>query len=161
MSLWKTGRIPGQERRFALGAWLPGRGLMSPAYVPTPKARLGLRYKHPVWYPAGIVLAAGATGRLRVAVAPNFRLMMVLGQDTAANNADGQGSSQIRIFDTARRQDFSQSYLSELIIYGTASHPFILKYPYRWTGTAPVLISVQNRTAVQNTITVVLYGVSD
>src|SRR4029077_4531047 len=99
MSVWKQGRIPGQTLRFALGAWLPHRKLMSPGYVPTNKARLGLRYKHPVGYPGTIVLAAGATGRLLVTVAPNFRMMMILGLATADNATDGQGSAQVRIFD--------------------------------------------------------------
>jgi|SRR5579872_3950607 len=161
MSVWKRGKIPGQEPRFALGAWLPQRKLMSPAYVPVPRARLGLRFKKNVWYHANITLAAGATGRVRVSVTPNFRLMMILGQGTAATNADGNGGFQIQVFDTARRQTFSLEQVTDLITVGNAQHPFILKNPYRFSGTVPVLIDVSNRSAGQNVIDIVLYGVGD
>jgi hypothetical protein len=161
VSLWQRGKIPGQERRFALGCWLPRRKLASPGYVPAPKARWGLRYKKNVWYSGSITLNPGQTGYIRVSVAPNFALMMVLGLATQPTNPDGQGSFQVQIFDTARRQTFSEKAIGDPVAVGNAQNPWILKNPYRFSGTVPLLCKVQNRTTAQNTIQVVFYGVSD
>lgn len=161
MSLWKTGRIPGQQRRFALGIWLPVHKLASPAYVPSAKARVGLRYKHPMWYIMAITLASQDSGYTRISVAPHFRLMMILGQGTAANPADGLGSFQYQLYDNARRTTFSELPVSNLLGSGSAQEPFILKNPYRFTGTTPVQARIQNRALASNTITLVLYGVCD
>jgi hypothetical protein len=161
MSIWQKGKIPGQERRFALGSWLPRRKLASPAYVPSPRARRGLRYKKNVWYSGTQTLAPGATGYIRASVAPGFALMMILGQATQAGNPDGQGSFQVQIFDTARRQGFSEKAIADVSGVGTAQNPFILKNPYRFTGTVPLLCKVQNHSTLANKITVVFYGVSD
>jgi hypothetical protein len=161
MSVWQRGRVSGQTRRWALGMWLPQHKLASPAYTPTPRARLGLRYKKPVFYTITIVLGAGETGRGRVSVAPNFRLLSIMAQASQPSAADGGGSFTAQIFDPARRQAFSQVPVPNGTIFGNAQNPFILKYPYRFSGTTPAQVTVQNRTNAANTVTIVLYGVSD
>ena len=161
MSIWQKGRIPGQQFRHALGVWLPYRKLSSPAYVPNAKARVGLRYKHPMWYPMQLILAAQDSDNARISVAPNFHLMMVLGQGSAANPADGLGSFQFNLYDDARRQKFSELPMQNSIAAGNAQQPFILKTPYRFSGTAPVQAFIQNRALTSNTIYLVLYGVCD
>ncbi|HWE00678.1 MAG TPA: hypothetical protein VG345_16620 [Bryobacteraceae bacterium] len=135
---------------------------MSAAYVPVQKARLGLRGKKVVWYVAQLQLLTGQTGYSRVSVAPGFILMQLLGTATPGTDpGDGQGAFQVQIFDTARRQQFSDKPTLVNCMFGTGSDPFILKNPYRFTGTTPVNIRIQNRSKVTNQIWVVLYGVSD
>lgn len=161
MSLWKTGSIPGHMRRFALGLWLPYRKMSSPAYVPSPKARLGLRYKRPIFYVMQITLGAQESDNARISVAPNFRLMMILGKGSAAAPADGLGSFQFQLYDNARRRKFSELPILALAGAGTGQEPFILKNPYSFTGTAPIQAFIQNRATVSNSIYLVLYGVTD
>lgn len=161
MSIWKKGAVPGQERRFALGLWLPERKLSSPAYVPSPKARLGLRYKRPIWYVMNVTLGALKTGYARISVAPNFRLVAILSQATAASPADNIGPFQFQLYDNARRVAFSELPIAQGVGSGTAQQPFILKVPYKFAGTTPVQCRIQNRATTTNTIYLVLYGVSD
>lgn len=160
MSVWKQGAVPGHERRFSLGVWLPGRNLMSPAYVPSPRARLGLRFKRPVWYVMQFQMTSLQTQYARITVAPNFRLMMIMGTASAAS-PDAAGAFQVQIYDDARRQNFTPLPVTSLIAVGDAAHPFILKNPYRFTGTAPISARIQNRASVANNVYVALYGVSD
>jgi hypothetical protein len=159
MSVWKKGRIPGQERRFALGLWMPNRKLASPAYMPSPRARLGLRYNTPKWYVMTATLAALQTGYTRISVTPHFRLVAILGSGTASEPADGCGSFMFQLYDTARRRSFSEWPVSEFLGAGTAQHPNILKVPYEFTGTTPIQARIQNRANATNTIYIVLYGV--
>jgi hypothetical protein len=161
LSIWKQGVIPGQSRRFALGSWLPYRKMASPAYVPAPKARLGLRYKRPMWYIMNVTLAGQDSENARISVSPNFRLMMILGLGTAAAPADGLGSFQYQLYDNARRNPFSRLPISHIVGAGNAQHPFILKNPYSFSGTTPVQAAIQNRALGTNNIYLVLYGVGD
>lgn len=161
MSIWKQGVIPGQERRFALGLWLPERKLASPAYVPAPKARVGLRYKKPIWYVVNLSIPSQQTQFARISVGKNFRLMQILGQGSQASPADGNGSFQFQIYDNARRTPFSELPINNLVGVGTAQQPFILKNPYRFADTAPVQVRVQNRASATNLIYIALIGVSD
>jgi hypothetical protein len=161
MSLWQKGKIPGQQRRFALGLWLPGRNLASPAYVPAPKARVGLRYKRPIWYVVTLSIGPQQTSYARISVGKNFRLIMMLGQGSVAPPADGNGSFQFQVFDNARRTPISELPIVHNVGVGTAQHPFILKNPYRFADTSPVQIRVQNRATSTNVVYVALYGVSD
>ena len=161
MALWKRGSIPGQQRRFALGLWLPERKLSSPAYVPAPRARVGLRYKRPIWYVVTLSILSQQTSYARISVGKNFRLMMILGQGSQASPADGNGSFQFQVFDNARRTPISELPIPNLVGVGSAQQPFILKNPYRFADTSPVQVRVQNRASATNLIYVVLYGVSD
>lgn len=161
MSLWRKGSIPGQQRRFALGLWLPERKLSSPAYVPSPKARLGLRYKRPIWYVVTFSILSQQTSYARISVGKNFRLMAVLGQGSAASPADGNGSFQFQVFDNARRTPFSEIPILSGVGVGTAAQPFIIKNPYQFADTSPVQIRIQNRASATNLIYIALYGVSD
>lgn len=161
MSIWKKGVIPGQSRRFALGIWLPYRKLASPAYVPSPRARLGTRYKRPIWYVMTLTLGAQKTDYARISVAPNFKLMMILSSSSAASPADGNGPFQFQLYDNARRYAFSELPIAQGVGSGIGSEPFILKTPYSFSGTTPVQARIQNRATGTNTIYLVLYGVSD
>jgi hypothetical protein len=160
MAVWKQGTIPGQERRFALGAWLPIRKLASPAYMPTPRARLGLRYKRPIFYVMNLQINSQATGYARITVGRNYRLMMIMGQSNQVSS-DNNGAFQVQIFDNARRTPFSELPILSPTVVGDASHPFILKNPYRFADTTPVQVRVQNRATAQANICIVLYGVCD
>jgi hypothetical protein len=133
---------------------------MSPAYVPDPRARLGLRFKRPVWYVMQLQMTSQQTQYARITVAPNFRLMMLMGTASAAS-PDAAGAFQIQVYDTARRQNFTPLPVTSLIAVGDASHPFILKNPYRFTGTVPVVTRIQNRASAANNVYIALYGVSD
>jgi hypothetical protein len=161
MSLWRKGSIPGQQRRFALGLWLPERKLSSPAYVPAPKARVGLRYKRPIWYVVNLSILSQQTSYARISVGKNFRLMAIMGSGSAGSPADGNGSFQFQVFDNARRTPFSELPILSPVGVGTASNPFILKNPYRFADTSPVQVRVQNRASTTNNIYIALYGVSD
>jgi hypothetical protein len=141
--------------------WLPHRRTISDFYLPDPFVLYSLEGKHPVWYVNSLTLAAGATGRMRISVDPGFALTMITGQSSVASPADGLGAAQAQIFDNARRQRFSSRPVVSPLMFGTASDPFILRNPYAWTGTVPVLITLQNRASAQNTIYLVLHGWRD
>lgn len=160
MSIWKRGAVPGQERRFALGVWLNYRKLASPAYVPVAKARTGLRYKRPVFYVMQLQMTALQSQYARISVAPNFRLMMLMGKGSATD-PDGLGTFQIMVYDTARRQNFMPLPVVSQVTVGNAQHPFILKNPYRFSGTTPIQARIQNRANAANNVYLVFYGVSD
>jgi hypothetical protein len=169
MSVWQQGRIPGQARRHSLGLWLASHKLASPAYAPSPRARLGLRYKMPKWYVINVTLdnlgvTSGQTTKYgRVSVAPNFRLMQMMATHTAADPADGNGSFAVEVYDTARRVNFQPRAVASLNFAGTAQRPFILRWPYRFSGTTPVQVRFQNRAAGAgtNVIQLILFGVCD
>lgn len=138
--------------------WLPHRKTISDLYLPNLKETAALEGKQPVWYLGTLTLKAGSQDKLRISVDPGFALTMIVGQSSAAAPADGLGGAQVQIYDTARRTRFSSRPIVSPVIFGTAADPFIFPTPYRWTGTDPVLIQIQNRTAVLNTINLVLHG---
>jgi hypothetical protein len=148
---WESGLVLGDY-------WLPQRKTISDLYLPSLKEMAKLEGMQPVWYLGTLTLAAGATGRLRIAVDPGFALTMIIGTSSAANPADGLGAAQVQIFDNARRARFSSRPIVSPVVFGTASDPFIFPTPYVWTGTDPVLITLQNRQTVSNTINMVLHG---
>lgn len=139
--------------------WLPQRKTLSDVYLPPLREIEKIEGHHPIWYINTLTLAAGATGRMRISVEPDFKLTMIMGTASAANPADGLGSAQAQIYDTARRARFSSRPIVSPVVFGVAGDPFILYTPYTWTGTAPVLIVLQNRNvSASNTITLVLHG---
>jgi hypothetical protein len=138
--------------------WLPHRKGISDFYLPDLQETEKLEGRQVVWYVGALTLVAGDTGRLRISVDPGFSLTMIVGQSSAGNTPDGLGAAQVQIFDTARRARFSSRPIVSPVVFGTAADPFILKTPYVWSGTDPVLITIQNRQTVSNTITMVLHG---
>lgn len=149
---WESGQVLPEY-------WLPHRKVISDAYLPSLKQFEALEGHHPVWYVNALTLAAGATGRMRISVEPGFKLTMIMGLSSAASPADNLGAAQVQIFDNARRSRFSSRAIVSPLVFGVASDPFILLDPYQWTGTEPVLITLQNRNlASPNTITMVLHG---
>lgn len=145
--------------------WLTYRKCETDAYLPHLKILQHMKGMHPVWYLGQpVTLNGGQTARLRIGVDPGFVWTMLMGTSSAASPADGAGAAQVQIFDTSRRRRMMDRPIVSPVTFGTAGEPFILKTPYQWTlkasktGTAPMLVVIQNRAAGANTVQFVVHG---
>jgi len=155
MSIWQRAGAEHLPLRHPLGVWLVQRKLATSAYVPSLQARLSLAGKMPFWYVVDFVLAARETREYRVTPGSDFYLLGLLGNSVQAAGVKAY------IYDSKRKQRFSDKPVNSANLVGTASQPFFHRAPYRFPALSPVLVKVQNLAVVANTGQIVLYGVKD
>lgn len=155
MSIWQRAGAEALPLRHPLGVWLVHRKLATSAYVPSLQARLPLAGKMPFWYVVDFNLAARETREYRVTPGSDFYLLGRLGNSVQAAGVKAQ------IYDSKRKQRFSDKPVNSANLVGTASQPFFERAPYRFAALSPVLVKVQNLAVVANTGQIVLYGVKD
>jgi len=156
MSIWQRAGAEHLPLRHPLGVWLIQRKLATSAYVPSLQARLPLAGKMPFWYVVDFVLAARETREYRVTPGSDFYLVGLLG-----DSLPQVGGVKAYIYDSKRKQRFSDKPVNSVNLVGTASQPFFHRAPYRFPALSPVLVKVQNLGIIANAGQIVLYGVKD
>ena len=143
--------------------WLPQRRQFPIHWLLDQPAWKSLRAMPLVIYAVQITLASLQSARSVLVVRPGFSLCQITGSASAASPADGLGSAQVILYDSARRKAFSRVPIILGNMAGSGGNggsPFMLRTPYPWTGgdKAPIQMRIQNRAAAQNTVSLVLTG---
>jgi hypothetical protein len=153
MSVWTRERVPGIPGRHALGLWLTYRKVATAGYVPGVASRSFLRYKVPAWYVVNFALTARLNSEDRIVTSTDFWLTELIGSSSLAPGF------RLQMYDSASNKRLGDpvNFANSL---GSASRPFILRKPYKFTCRSPVLIRVQNQdvSGATNNIQVVAFG---
>jgi len=150
--------------RWQLGHWLTYRKLASAAYLPGQRARLKLQGKQPHWYTFNFPgILPGNNAEERISVTDDFVFVALMGNALiSSGGSQGQNSADgfnLQFFDAGRKQRFEYVMAANDNLVGTAKHPFFLRYMYCLTPKTPMLLRVQNASAVNTVdIQVVFHG---
>jgi len=153
MSIWDRDRVPGIPGRHALGVWLSYRKLASAGYLPGALSRAPLKFKVPAWYPLNFALTARLNAEDRIATAPGFWLVCLIGSSSLAPGF------RMQMYDSEKNQRLGDpvNFANEL---GSASRPFFLRKPHYFRTRSPLLVRVQNQdvSGATNNIQIVVMG---
>jgi len=148
---------PGQNTLFhTLARMLPAYGNQSAVYRHGEKFPPGFEDGFgPVWEAVPFILAGRQTQQARVNLQREFHLLAVAGSSGAA------GGFRLQLYDSKKQLRLGDRGISFNNLLGPGSAPFFLREPYPLTEkNAQLLVIAQNQDPGNNTIQVVLYGLS-
>lgn len=141
--------------------WWTGRPFMNPGYA-VPDSMLGLvQGKPPRFFPVNWQLGANLQGQFRKLCKDPMWVFFILGLGYDVASPATPASFVVTIYDSERKQQWSDRFASSANALGTALHPLPVRRPHLLRPATPMLLKVQNNSAFTAQGQVVLFGVSE
>jgi hypothetical protein len=141
--------------------WWTGRAFNNPGYT-VPDSMLGLVHgKPPRFFPVNWTLGANLQGQFRKLCKDAMWVLAFLGAGYNPSAPATAASFVVTFYDSERKQQWNDRFVSSVNALGTGQHMFPLRRPHLLLPATPVLLKIQNNSNFTAQGQVVLYGVSE